>query len=153
MRKHGRPGNLINISSIGGLTGLPFQGVYSSAKFALEGMSAALRSELKPFNIKVVMVNPGDFCTRNTETRIVSLNENSPYAKQFEKSLSIISADENCGKHPILLAKKICKIVEQKNPGQRYLVGAFIQKLAVFVKRIVPERFFRWIIENHYGIK
>lgn len=152
MRKQGG-GTIINISSIGGLTGLPFQGVYSSAKFALEGMSAALRSELKAFNIKVVMVNPGDFCTRNTETRIVSINKDSPYAQQFKKSLSIISTDENCGKHPGLLAAKICKIVEKKNPRQRYLVGATIQKLAVFIQRITPEPFFRRIIEKHYGIK
>lgn len=152
MRNQGG-GTIINISSIGGLTGLPFQGVYSSAKFALEGMSASLRSELKAFNIKVVMINPGDFCTRNTETRIISLKENSVYTRQFEKSISIIAKDENCGKSPVLLARKICKIVEKKQPRYRYLVGATIQKMAVLVKRLVPERFFRWLIEKHYGIK
>ncbi|MGF7139474.1 SDR family oxidoreductase [Roseimarinus sediminis] len=148
-----RGGTIINISSIGGLTGLPFQGVYSAAKFALEGMSAALRLELRPFNINVVMVNPGDFKTRNTETRIVSIAENSVYQQQFEKTLGIIAKDETQGKDPELLGRTICKIVEARKPRDRYLVGAFIQKLAVFVKHITSDRWFSWIIGKYYGIK
>ena len=52
MRKQGG-GTIINFSSIGGLMGLPFQGFYSAAKFALEGFSEALRMEVNQFNIKV----------------------------------------------------------------------------------------------------
>jgi NAD(P)-dependent dehydrogenase (short-subunit alcohol dehydrogenase family) len=62
MRKQ-KEGTIVNISSIGGLMGLPFQGFYSASKYAIEGMSEALRMELKPFHIKVVVVRPGDFHT------------------------------------------------------------------------------------------
>jgi NAD(P)-dependent dehydrogenase (short-subunit alcohol dehydrogenase family) len=71
---------LINISSIGGLTGLPFQGIYSATKFAIEGISQALRTELKPYNVNVVVVNPGDFRTKNTASRVKSIKEDSVYA-------------------------------------------------------------------------
>ena len=62
MRKQNH-GTLINFSSIGGLMGLPFQGFYSASKFAIEGLSEALRMELRQFNIKVVLINPGDSST------------------------------------------------------------------------------------------
>jgi len=148
-----KSGTIINISSIGGITSLPFQGVYAASKFAIEGLSTALRMELKPFNIKVVVVNPGDFKTRNTETRKISLSENSPYQAQFEKTLGIIEKDETGGADPARLAWRISKIIEAEIPSQRYLVGALMQKLAVVVKRITPERFFNSLLANHYGIK
>ncbi len=68
MRKQGG-GLIINISSIGGLMGLPFQAFYSASKFAIEGFSEALRMEVRPFNIRVVVINPGDFHTNNSANR------------------------------------------------------------------------------------
>jgi NAD(P)-dependent dehydrogenase (short-subunit alcohol dehydrogenase family) len=147
-----KSGLIINISSIGALTGLPFQGVYTSTKFAIEGLSYALRIELKPFNINVVVVNPGDFKTRNVETREVSIAENSAYKKQFEKSLAIIEKEESNGKDPVILANKIAEIVDKKNPRYRYLVGSFIQKTAVCFKKIMPERIFIYLISKYYGM-
>ena len=49
--------------------GLPFQAFYSASKFAIEGFSEALRMEVKQFNIKVVLINPGDFHTSNSANR------------------------------------------------------------------------------------
>ena len=63
MRKQGG-GTIINFSSIGGLMGLPFQAFYSAGKFAIEGFSEALRMEVRQFNIKVILINPGDFHTK-----------------------------------------------------------------------------------------
>lgn len=51
---------------IGGLIGLPFQGLYSASKFAVEGYCEALRLELKEFGIKVSVIEPGDFATAYT---------------------------------------------------------------------------------------
>src|SRR5512138_3104258 len=68
MRKQ-RKGTIMNVSSIGGLMGLPFQGIYSAGKFAIEGISEVLRMELRQFNIKVIVINPGDFHTNNTINR------------------------------------------------------------------------------------
>jgi NADP-dependent 3-hydroxy acid dehydrogenase YdfG len=150
-----REGTIINFSSIGGLMGLPFQGIYSASKFAIEGISEALRMELKQFNIKVVVINPGDFHTNNTANRrnFLAKTANDPYAEQFAKSLAIIENDENGGWPPEVLAKKLVKIVESKNPCQRYVIATAEQKLAVVLKKILPSAWFMKILAPHYGIK
>lgn len=155
MRKQGS-GTIINIGSIGGLMGLPFQGYYSATKFAVEGFSEALRMEVKQFGIKVVVINPGDFRTNNTANRrgfLAEISEPDAYSVQFEKTLSVIEKDENNGWNPEILARKMVKIVNCKNPLQRYIIASFEQKLAVFIKKILPEKFFSKILADHYGIK
>jgi len=154
MRKQGN-GTIINFGSIGGLMGLPFQGYYSASKFAIEGFSEALRMEVKQYNINVVVVNPGDFQTSNSANRRQFLAESAddPYKTQFTKTLTIIENDEAKGWAPEILAKKMVKIVECRNPKQRYVIGSFEQKLAVVLKSILPAKIFRKIMESHYGIK
>lgn len=155
MRKQGG-GTIINFSSIGGLMGLPFQAFYSAGKFAIEGFSEALRMEVKQFSIKIVLINPGDFHTSNSANRrnfLASTGVGDPYQKQFGKSLAQIEKDEAQGWNPLILGQKIVKIVECKNPRQRYIIASFEQKLAVAVKYMLPGKWFRMILENHYQIK
>jgi len=155
MRKQGG-GKLINFGSIGGLMGLPYQGIYSSGKFAIEGFSEALRMEVKAFNIKVVVINPGDFHTNNSANRrsyLAPTGESDPYQTQFAKTLSIIENDESKGWKPEVLAKKLVRIVECKNPAQRYIIASLEQKLAVVLKYILPGKLFSKILRDHYGIK
>ncbi len=154
MRRQGG-GTIINFSSIGGLMGLPFQAFYSASKFSIEGFCEALRMEVRKFNIKVVVINPGDFHTSNTANRRKFLAPTGPgdtYQEQFEKTLSIIEHDESNGWDPLVLAGKIVKIVKCKNPCQRYVIASFDQKLAVFLKRILPGKLFMKILANHYKI-
>ena len=155
MREQGG-GRIINFSSIGGLMGLPFQPYYSAAKFALEGFSEALRMEVRQFGIEVVLINPGDFHTNNSENRrkyLTPSGPEDPYNKQFAESLRIIEKDETNGWLPQRLARKLCSIVECRNPRQRYIIASPEQKLAVLLKYILPGKLFRKIIESHYGIK
>jgi NAD(P)-dependent dehydrogenase (short-subunit alcohol dehydrogenase family) len=148
-------GTIMNIASIGGLMGLPFQGYYSAAKFALEGWSEALRMELRPFNIRVIVIEPGDFHTRNTLNRINihAVNGDNSYESQFSRTLDIIRHDENGGWHPDILAAKIGNILEKKHPAERYVVASVSQKLAVVLKHILPQKWFSAILRGHYGIK
>jgi len=154
MRKQ-KSGTIINISSIGGLMGLPFQGFYSASKFAIEGISEALRMELKPFNIKVVVIRPGDFFTSFTSNRKAdeNISGNNPYEPQFRKSLSIIETDEKGGMKPEFFARKLAQIIEKKNPSSTYILSTAEQKLAVVLKRILPDALFAGILGSHYGIK
>ena len=148
-------GMIINISSIGGLMGLPFQPYYSAAKFAVEGFSEALRMEVRQFNIRVVTVNPGDFRTNNSANRrkyLAQTPEGDPYAGQFRKSLSIIEKDEAGGRKPALLARKLAKIVDCRNPAFRYIVASPDQKLAVVLRKLLPAKVFDLILASHYGI-
>jgi len=149
MRKQGG-GMIINISSIGGLMGLPFQAFYSASKFAIEGFSEALRMEVRKFNIKVVVINPGDFHTSNSANRRNYLGPGGPYQEQFERSLAIIEKDESNGWSPEILAGKISRIIKTRNPRQRYIIASLEQKLAVVLKRILPGRWFMKILAGHY---
>jgi NAD(P)-dependent dehydrogenase (short-subunit alcohol dehydrogenase family) len=155
MRRQGG-GTIITLSSIGGLIGLPFQAFYSAGKFAIEGFSEALRMEVRKFNIRVIVINPGDFHTNNSANRRNFLAPAMPedaYQEQFEKTLEVIENDEAKGRDPLILARKIVKIVECKNPRQRYIIASLEQKLAVLLKYILPSGLFRKILENHYKIK
>jgi len=154
MRKQGK-GTIVNVGSIGGLMGLPFQGIYSAGKFAIEGLSEVLRMELRQFNINVVVINPGDFHTNNTLNRknVFSAGNNKAYEEQFRKTLSIIEKDEYGGWKPEILARKIYKILEKKRPANRYVIASIDQKTAVLLKRILPESWFAAILRSHYGIK
>lgn len=148
-------GTIINFSSIGGLMGLPFQAFYSASKFAIEGFSEALRMEVSQYKIKVVLINPGDFHTSNTANRrnfLASTGANDPYNVQYEKTMAVIEKDETNGWEPVVLANKIVKIVEKKNPRQRYIIASFEQKLAVVLKYVLPSKIFRMILQNHYKI-
>lgn len=155
MRQQGG-GRIINFSSIGGLMGLPFQAFYSASKFAIEGFSEALRMEVSRFNIKIIIINPGDFRTSNSANRrnfLAPSGIDDPYYDQFRTTMAVIEKDEANGWAPEVLAKKIVKIVENNNPLQRYIIGSFEQKLAVLLKYILPRKLFRIILQDHYKIK
>jgi short-subunit dehydrogenase len=155
MRNQGG-GTIINLSSIGGLMGLPFHAFYSACKFAIEGFSEALRMEVRQFNINVILLNPGDFNTNNTMARrnfLAPTGPGDPYNKQFINALSVMERNELAGNKPSKLAARIVKIVEKKNPKQRYVIGALHEKLAARLKYFLPGKFFRWILEKNYKLK
>jgi short-subunit dehydrogenase len=154
MRSYGG-GTIINFSSIGGLLGLPYQGIYSAAKFAIEGFSEALRIEVRKFKIKIILINPSDFRTSNSANRrnfLAPTGPEDPYYLQFEKTLAGIEKDEANGLKPIFLAKKLVKIVECKNPRQRYVIAKFLPKLAISLKHVLPAKLFSRLIGIFHGI-
>ena len=75
-----KKGCIINISSVGGLMGLPYRGIYSSSKSSVELISEAMSMEVMKFGVKVVLIEPGDFKTNINENRKVSHQaQNSVY--------------------------------------------------------------------------
>jgi short-subunit dehydrogenase len=152
MRKQ-KQGLIINVSSIGGVIGLPFQGTYSATKFALEGMTEALRMEVKSFGIDVVLVEPGDFKTNFTKNRDKKyLSKESTYRSQQIATESVVEHDESHGCDPIILARLIEKILRKKTPHLRYRVGTFSQKFVAALKGVVPDRFVQWILMKYYKL-
>ena len=153
MRKQGG-GLIINLSSIGGVMGLPYQGFYSASKFAIEGFTEALAAEVRGFGIKVSMVEPGDFATNFTARRKNSeiTAKSEAYGDSFARSLSLIEKEENGGLKPEFLAKKIEKIIRSRKPRLRYVVANFEQKLSVLLKHILPGNWFVGILRNYYKV-
>ena len=84
-----RSGVIVNVSSLGGLFGLPFQSFYSASKFALEGFTESLRHEVGKFGIRVVLVEPGDVKTGFTGSRVLAAaaGSSSAYAAAFSKCM------------------------------------------------------------------
>ena len=154
MRKQ-RHGRIINLSSIGGVMGLPYQGFYSASKFAIEGFSEALSAEVKGFGITVSMVEPGDFATNFTASRKNSESTlNDPdYGPIYKRSLGLIEKEENGGLSPDVLARKIEKIVDARHPRLRYVVANFEQWLSVVLKRFIPGNWFVNILVDYYKTK
>lgn len=143
-------GLIINISSIGGLIGLPYQSMYSASKFAIEGFTESLYKELRSSKIKITMIEPGDFKTGFTEKREIPKDVKQSIA--FQNTLQVIENDENTGQDPKLIGKLLSQIINKSNPRLRYTVGAFDQRLSVLLKRLLPNRLFDWIIMKHYKV-
>ena len=154
MRKAGK-GLIVFVSSIGGLIGLPFQGIYSSTKFAIEGLAEALSVEVKSFGIDIVIVEPGDFATEFTAKRIKSSgaeSDKSVYKEAYRCALSKIEKDETNGYHPDIFAKTTMNIIETRHRKLRYMMGSPMQKSSVLLKRLLPAKVFEKIIAKYYGI-
>lgn len=150
MRKHGR-GLIINMSSVGAVFPIPYQSMYVASKAAIEGMSGSLRNELRPFGIKVAMVEPGDTKTSFTGNRIFVKEggDTSAYAAQSKKSITVMERDEKNGPDPIVVGKAVGKIIRRRNPPVCVAVG--IQyKLLVFLKRLLPRALETYIVSKMY---
>ncbi len=146
MKRNGG-GLIINISSMGGLIGLPFQGHYSASKFALEGLLEALRIELSPFNIMVININPGDFKTSFTANRKQINTVSQDYQERMEQFLKLYEADEENGSDPIIISKLLEQLINKdKGFKVRYVVGKSSQTMGVGLKRILGNDLFEKIM-------
>ena len=152
MRKQ-NDGLIINVTSIAGYMGLPYRGVYSASKGALEILTEAFRMELKDFNVKMTNVAPGDFATNIASGRYhAPIKEDSPYKKPYGSTLKLMDEHVDSGKDPELMAKAIFKIINAKNPKVHYKVGEFMQKFSIVLKRILPDTFYEKLLLNHYKL-
>ncbi|MFN3918598.1 MAG: SDR family oxidoreductase [Flavobacteriales bacterium] len=152
MRKQAE-GLIINISSIGGLMGLPYRGIYSSTKSSIETISEALSMETMQFGVKVVIIEPGDFNTAiNQNRKIVQPSQSSPYLKDFNRIHGIIQSEVSQGEDPILIGKLVERIILTKKPKLRYRIGNKTSRLALFLKAILPDRLFEKLMMQHYKI-
>lgn len=149
-----KSGLIINIGSLAGLVGIPFQGAYSASKYAVEGLSESMRMELIPFGINTVLIEPGDFSTEISDHRIMSVTsgDSSPYGEIFTDAVRVMDTEERNGPPPSVLARKILKIIEMKNPRFRYTEGAFFQRVTPWLKKVLPFRIFSYFVMKYYKI-
>jgi NAD(P)-dependent dehydrogenase (short-subunit alcohol dehydrogenase family) len=149
-----RSGYIINIGSIGGLLAIPYQSMYSASKFALEGLSEALRMEVRPFGIRVVIIEPGDHKTALTENRQfteISIATDA-YSSSFEAALLKTAHDEQSGPGPEQVARLLYRIVNQRHPRLRYTIGPIPQRAAVWLKRLMPYSILEYTMRTYYGV-
>ncbi|MEE9408533.1 MAG: SDR family oxidoreductase [Polaribacter sp.] len=152
MRKQ-NSGTIINVTSIAGYMGLPFRGLYSATKGALETITESTSMEVKPFGINVVNVAPGDFATNIAAARYhTPVFENSAYKENYQANLDLMDTHVNGGMNPVEMAKVVHKIINTKSPKIHYKVGGFMEKFSIVLKRILPDRMYEKILMNHYKL-
>ncbi|TXD46413.1 SDR family oxidoreductase [Polaribacter sp. IC073] len=151
--RYQKAGTIINITSIAGYMGLPFRGLYSATKGALETITEAASMEVKPFGIKVVNVAPGDFATNIAAGRYhTPVFETSAYKENYQVNLDLMDAHVEDGMDPVEMAKAVYKIINKKNPKIHYKVGASLDKFSIVLKRILPDLWFEKLMMNHYKL-
>jgi NAD(P)-dependent dehydrogenase (short-subunit alcohol dehydrogenase family) len=133
-------GYIVNIGSIGGLVAIPYQGLYSASKFALEGLSESLRMEVGRFGVHVVLIEPGDHRTSITQNRrsTAASRSNPVYRDRFDRAIARMAADEQSGTEPGATARLLYRIINHSRPRLRYTVGPVPERGAVWLKRLMP---------------
>lgn len=127
MRQQGA-GRIINISSIAGKVVTPVNGAYASTKFALEALSDALRWEVAPFNIQVILVEPGAIKTNFDQTvhffgDVITSNTASPYRSLYRKYQQVSDGMRGQEPGPEVVTKAVQKALAASRPKARYLAG------------------------------
>lgn len=141
MREQGE-GRIINIASVVGHLSLPFAGWYCASKYAVEGLSDALRREVAPFGIKVVMIEPGAIRTNFEDTALNGLADREAvegYQERAKRFATFIHHSYKGAPGPEVVAKKIVRAATVSRPRGRYAVP-FSASFIIAVLRFTPHR-------------
>lgn len=141
MRAQGS-GRIVNISSMGGRFAMPFGAWYHATKFAVEGLSDALRQEVAPFGVHVVVVQPGAIATEwggiSAESAL-KWSGDGPYAGPVRRVAGALGGGSGMQSGPAVVARTIVRAATAKRPRTRYTVGAGA-KPVVYLRRLLPDR-------------
>jgi NAD(P)-dependent dehydrogenase (short-subunit alcohol dehydrogenase family) len=135
--RHQRSGRILNISSLAGLSSVPYLGMYSASKFALEGYSEALRVEVQPFGIHVSQIEAGFLHTPMGAHRQQAADRIEEYDSGRESAYSVFLRDEERGPPAEVIADAVLGILRSRRPRLRYVVGQQARR-TVRLRRFLP---------------
>ena len=149
-----RSGHIVNMSSLGGLVTVPFQGMYCASKYALEAYTQALRMEVRPFGIQVAMIEPGDFATGFTAHRRMTAasTPGSPYAQRCRSAVAKMAEDEGVTTDVGPVVRAAIDSIESDRPPLRYPVASRLQLALVGLRHVLPQRLYEKLVMDHYGV-
>ena len=128
-QRQGMPGRIVMISSINGKIAMPFIGAYCGSKFALEGLSQSLRTELNIYGIKLIVVGPGPIKTPIFDKTILKATEefsDTPYEKAMNAFLNkFVLKTINKAMTPEVLSERTIKIFESATPKSNYIITKY----------------------------
>jgi short-subunit dehydrogenase len=152
MRERGT-GRIVNISSMAGRITFPMMGVYHSSKYALEALSDALRNEVAPFGVKVVLVEPGFIRTEFTERAMSDVDRfaASAYGPVMEKAIKVRDRFESTGVDASVVVRAIEKAIVSKRPRTRY-VTPFSTYFVLALFRLMPTGIMDAILQSVFGL-
>jgi len=153
-----RSGRILMISSAAGLVSPPTYGAYSASKHAVEGLSNALRLEMYPFDVEVILIEPGYIATNFQPTAkelaqpYLEKAKASPYAKVYAGTWA--GSDRNRRKAnttPLDCARVMLEAIEAHHPKARYPVTPLTKQLSL-AKRILPDTLLDSFMRKRFGI-
>jgi NAD(P)-dependent dehydrogenase (short-subunit alcohol dehydrogenase family) len=153
-----RKGRIVMMSSVAGLLTPPTYGAYSSSKHAIEGLSNALRLELYPFGIDVILIEPGYIVTNFQQTvkeltePYVATAKSGPYAKVYAGAWAGANKRRSSSKTtPEDCARVILRAIEAANPKPRYTVTP-LATMVKWAKRLLSDRMMDAFIRRGAGL-
>lgn len=147
MRERGR-GTIVNVSSMGGKIYTPLGAWYHATKHAVEGWSDALRIELQPFGIDVVVVEPGIIATEFGDVLtqpMLDRSGNGPYGKLAHA----IARSKAPMSQPTVVARAITRAVRARRPKTRYVAGNLARPL-MLVRKFLGDRVYDRLIMSQF---
>jgi len=151
----GKPGRIINMSSVSGRIGYPFVGAYAASKHGLEGFSETLRRELLPYGIDVIIIGPGAVATPiwdKAEQMDISIYTNTEYAEAAPRVQKHMVQSGKKGYPPEKVGEVTWQALTTPRPRVRYAVvpGSFLNRLLPLV---VPKRLIDRYIARYLGLE
>jgi len=154
-----KSGRILMLSSVAGILTPPTYGAYSSSKYAVEALSNALRLELYPFNVDVILIEPGYIMTNFQQTAkdaadsYIQGSAASPYAKIYEGAIAGATNSRRESKTtPEDCARVILHAIESGHPKARYTVTP-LAKWAAFGRRVLPDTLMDSFLRRKFGIE
>jgi short-subunit dehydrogenase len=150
-----RSGRILNLSSVGGRMTFPLFGAYNSTKYAVESLSDALRRELRPLGVEVVLIEPGPIKTEfsNHAMEFVGKyhSDTSPYAAIYARADEIKRQADGMSAGPEVVSRAIRKAIESRRPAARY-VAPFSSRLMLLILGLLPTRWVDALMARIVGL-
>ncbi|MGC4001302.1 MAG: oxidoreductase [Anaeromyxobacter sp.] len=137
-----RSGHVFNVSSMGGKLSTPMGGWYHATKHALEGFSDALRMEVAPFGVHVVIIEPGAIASEWSglaQESLVASSGAGPYATQARAFAALMARADGQGSPPRVVADAVVRALRARRPRTRYVMGTGARP-ALLARRWLPDR-------------
>jgi short-subunit dehydrogenase len=149
-----RDGCIVNVSSIGGKIWEPLGSWYHATKFAVEGLSDSLRTEVAGFGIKVIVIEPGAIRTEwaaISADNLEAASAGTPYRDQARFVSGTLRATDKSRltSGPAVVANAIARAVRSPRPRTRYAVGGGARSI-LFTQRLLTDRGFDRFIRTAY---
>ena len=146
-----RRGHIINVSSLAGVSSIPFLGMYCASKFALEGYTEALRHEVKPFNIRVSLTEAGFLKTPMMSHRQVAAHPIPEYDPWRQRALAATRDSEEKAPGPEVVAETLLEIMSSTTPQLRYRIGQQAKSVAR-LRRFLPAGMFEQGVRRTFSL-
>jgi short-subunit dehydrogenase len=144
-----RGGMIVNVSSLASRLPVPFMAAYNSAKAALASFTMSMQLELKETNIRLIDLQPADISTDFND----ALSRPDASDTRVAKAFQAVDRNMKNAPKPDLVANRILKMIDEKNPPPRVTIGdAFQSIIAPLIFRGLPQRIRLWGLKKYYGI-